>query len=161
MNIPTRGENILDLMYRNNKSGLNKVSALPPLGKADHDIIFAEIDISVHRPHKSEYRKAKWDNLKSRLEKLFQTICLADPKCSANDLWKQFKDSLIECMNNYIQQKPISSKQRLHWVYKAIRKLIQARNKVYVKLQRSKSPRLREKVRNIRHRLQTQMRQAY
>ena len=35
------------------------------------------------------------------------------------------------------------------------------RNKVYVKWQRSQSPRLREKLRTIRHKLQTQMRQAY
>ena len=69
-------------------------------------------------------------------------MCLADPKCSANDLLKQFKESLIEGMNNYIPQKPISSKQRLPWVNEAIRKLIQARNKVYVKWQRSISPRL-------------------
>ena len=42
----------MDLMLTNNRSGLNKVSTLPPLGKADHDIIYAEVDISVHRPHK-------------------------------------------------------------------------------------------------------------
>ena len=52
VNIPTRGENILYLMLTNNRSGLNKVSTLPPLGKAHHDIIYAEVDISVHRPHK-------------------------------------------------------------------------------------------------------------
>ena len=88
-------------------------------------------------------------------------MCLADLKCSANDLWKQFKDSLIEGMNQYIPQKPISSKHRLPWVDKAIKTLIQARNTVYVKWQRSKSPRLPEKLRTIRHRLQKQMRQAY
>ena len=79
-------------------------------------------------------------------------MCLADRKCSANDIWTQFKDSLIEGMNNYIPQKPLSSKQR---------KLIQARNKVYVKLQHSKSPQLREKLRTIRHKSQIQMWQAY
>ena len=42
VNIPTRGENILDLMFTNNRSGLNKVSILPPLGKTDHDIIYAD-----------------------------------------------------------------------------------------------------------------------
>ena len=52
VNTPTRGENILDLMFTNNRSGLNKVSTLPPLGKTDHDIIYAEVDISVHLPYK-------------------------------------------------------------------------------------------------------------
>ena len=95
------------------------------------------------------------------MNNFFQTMCLADPKCSANDLWKQFEDSLIEGMNQYIPQKTIISKHRLPWVDKANTKLTQARNKVYVKWQRSNSPRLREKLRTIRHRLQKQMRQAY
>ena len=125
-NIPTRGENILDLMFTSNRSGLNKVSTLPPLRKAEHDIIYAEVDISVHCPHKSVrkvflYRKAKWDDVKSRLKNLFQIMCPADPQCSANDLWKQFKDSLIEGMDQYIPQKAISSKHRLPWVDKAIK----------------------------------------
>ena len=166
MNIPTRGGSILDLKFTNNRSGLNEVSTLPPLAKSDYDIIYAKVDISENRPHKPVrkvflYRKARWDNLTSRLKTLFQTMCLADLKCSANDLWKQFKDSLIEGMNQYIPQKPISSKHRLPWVDKAIKTLIQARNTVYVKWQRSKSPRLPEKLRAIRHRLQKQMRQAY
>ena len=48
-------------------------------------------------------------------------MCLADPKCSAIDLLKPFKDSLIEGMNQYIPQKPISSKHKLPWVNKAIK----------------------------------------
>ena len=95
-------------------------------------------------------------------------MCLDDPLevfCKwPGHLWKQFKNSLIGGMKNFIPQKPFSSKQRLPWVYKAIRKLIQARNKhdkVYVKWHRSKSSGLREKLCTIRHKLQTQMRQAY
>ena len=39
VNIPTRGENISNIMFTE-KSWLNKVSALPPLGKADHQYNF-------------------------------------------------------------------------------------------------------------------------
>ena len=50
-------------MFTNNKSGLNKVSALLPLGKADHDIIFAELDIRVPVCRKVLInKKAKWDD---------------------------------------------------------------------------------------------------
>ena len=80
--------------------------------------------------------------------------------CVYNFCLKKIKDSLIEGMKQYIPQKPISSKHRLPWVDKAIKKLVQERNKVF-KWHRSKSPRLREKLRTIRHRLQKQMRQAY
>ena len=57
-------------------------------------------------------------------------MCLADPKCSANNIWKQFKDNLIEVMSQYIPQKPISSEPRLPWVNKGIKKLIYASNKL-------------------------------
>ena len=56
-------------------------------------------------------------------------LCLVDPKCSANDLCKQCKDSLIEGMKQYIPQKPISSKSILRCVKQAIINLLQARNK--------------------------------
>ena len=36
---PTRGGNILDLLFTNNKSTLQHFVIMPPLGKSDHDII--------------------------------------------------------------------------------------------------------------------------
>ena len=42
---PTRGGNILDLLFTNNKSTLQNVVIMPPLGKSDHDIIYAEINV--------------------------------------------------------------------------------------------------------------------
>ena len=109
VNIPTLGENILYLVFTNNKSGLNKVSStLPPLGKADHDIIYAEVDISVHRPHKPVskvflYRKAKCGDLKSRLNPSFKQCALL----IQNVLQITFGNNsrtVIEGMNKYIPQ---------------------------------------------------------
>ena len=95
-------------MFTNNKSGLNKVSSLPPLGRADHDVIFIEVDISAHRSQKPPrkvflYRKARWRELKEKLTALLQTMRQSGPKYSANDLWNLFKDSLLEGMRHYIQ----------------------------------------------------------
>ena len=63
---PTRGGNILDLLFTNNKSTLQNVVIMPPLGKSDHDIIYAEINVWHNRVctlHRKVFviRKADWD----------------------------------------------------------------------------------------------------
>ena len=46
---PTRGDNILHLFLTNNKSALQNFETLPPIGKADHDIVYIEIDARPNR----------------------------------------------------------------------------------------------------------------
>ena len=46
---PTRRGNILDLLFTNNKSTLQNFFIMPPLGKSDHDIICAEINVRPNR----------------------------------------------------------------------------------------------------------------
>ena len=73
-------------------------------------------------------------------------------------------DSLINGMNKCISHTSLFHlwKHTLPWVNKAIEKLIQAKNTVYVKLQCSKSPRLKFEKSYVRTDiLQKQMRQAY
>ena len=43
--IPTRNDRTLDLLFTNSPSPVNRVKGMPPIGKADHDIIVVEYDI--------------------------------------------------------------------------------------------------------------------
>ena len=66
---PTRGDNILDLFLTNNKSALQNFETLPPIGKADHDIVYIEINARPNRqntPHRNVFifRNANWDGIK-------------------------------------------------------------------------------------------------
>ena len=81
---PTRGGNILDLLFTNNKSTLQNVVIMPPLGKSDHDIIYAEITVRPNRmsaPHRKVFvfRKADWDGIKRKLNALFEKRCKKTP----------------------------------------------------------------------------------
>ena len=72
---PTRGGNILDLLFTNNKSTLQHLQ----LGKSDHDIIYAEINVRPNRvctPHRKvfSFRKANWDGIKRKLNALFEKM---------------------------------------------------------------------------------------
>ena len=39
----------LDLLLTNSPSPVNRVKGMPPIGKADHDIVYVEYDIKAKR----------------------------------------------------------------------------------------------------------------
>ena len=49
VNIPTRNDKTLDLLFTNALSPVNRVKGMPPIGKADHDIVYVEYDIKAKR----------------------------------------------------------------------------------------------------------------
>ena len=49
INIPTRNYKTLDLLFTNVPSPVNRVKGMPPIGKADHDIVYVGYDIKVKR----------------------------------------------------------------------------------------------------------------
>ena len=49
VNIPTRNDKTLDLLFTNTPSPVNRVKGMPPIGKADHNIVYVEYDIKAKR----------------------------------------------------------------------------------------------------------------
>ena len=49
VNIHTRNDKTFDLLLTNSPSPVNRVKGMPPIGKADHDIVFVEYDIKTKR----------------------------------------------------------------------------------------------------------------
>ena len=49
VNIPTRLDKTLYLLFTNFPSPVNRVKGVPPIGKADHDIVYIEYDIKAKR----------------------------------------------------------------------------------------------------------------
>ena len=47
VNIHTREGETLDLLLTNSPSPVNRVKGMPPIGKADHDIVYVEYDIKA------------------------------------------------------------------------------------------------------------------
>ena len=95
---PTRNERTLDLLLMNNPSNLNKLCTLPPIGLADHDIVYAEIDTWLKRetPRKvMKYKEANWNKIKKDLENTLTTINNIYEKSDTNILWNTFKNDII------------------------------------------------------------------
>jgi hypothetical protein len=67
VNIPTRGDNVLDIFLTNMPSHVHSTKTLPPISSSD--IVFHEIKINRGRPLQSKreiqcYNKANWNCLK-------------------------------------------------------------------------------------------------
>ena len=49
VNIPTRLDKTLDMLFTNVPSPVNRVKGMPPIGKADHALVYNEYDIKAKR----------------------------------------------------------------------------------------------------------------
>ena len=116
---PTRGDRTLDLILTNIPSIVNKVETMPPIGNADHDIVYAECALSLKRnkkmPRKTyQYRKANWENIKQDVNKLTQEIKGHYHSSSADDLWNTFIERLHQSVQKNIPQKTITNKKKTY-----------------------------------------------
>ena len=134
---PTRGDNILDLLFTNNKSTLQHLQ----LGKSDHDIIYAEINVRPNRvctPHRKvfSFRKADWDGIKRKLNALFEKMQENSKQPPVDELWNTFKITLLDGMLEFIPQKMTKSKHSLPWVTLNSRKLMRSKRRLYTKFKK-------------------------
>ena len=161
VDIETRKDRTLDLFFTNNPSSVNKMTTLPPIGKADHDIVYLEIDTWLKRvrelPRKIlKFNKANWENIKADLAVLLTTIQNKYKHSNVNELWEYFKIDLIKSIETNVPHKMITYKHRLPWVTDKLRKLINKKNKAYQK--RKKDP---EKYKKLKQIVQKELRTEY
>ncbi len=147
---PTRKDRTLDLFLVTNPSSVNKITTLPPIEKADHDIVYIELDTRLKRvrevPRKiMKFNKANWENIKSDLQKVLEKIQLKnnDTRNTVDTLWNIFKSELITSIESNVPHKIITYRHRLPWVTPNLRKLINKKNKA----ERQKDP---ENFKNLR-----------
>ena len=72
VNIHTREDKTLDLLLTNSPSPVNRVKGMPPIGKADHDIVYVEYDIKAKRIQQAPrkiflYKRADMDGRRDHL----------------------------------------------------------------------------------------------
>ena len=163
---PTRGENILDLICTNNPSRVNRVHTIP--GIADHDGVFAELDVRPIRPKQKRrsiplYRKADWENLQLHQEKLHSRVVAACESSSASDLWCMFRDGVQEGIRQFIPHKIAKTRDNLPWLTQDIKKLMRKRDKCYAKLKKAKQDKtkLKSTLKSLKHQIQREVRSAY
>jgi hypothetical protein len=94
---------------------LNKLTTLPPIGLADHDIVYIELDTWLKRVRETpskimRYDNANWKNIRTDLNDTMRTIKDKYTSCKANELWNIFKVDLIKSIETNIPHKMITYK---------------------------------------------------
>ena len=112
VNIPTRNDETLDLLFTNAPSPVNRIKGMPPIGKADHDILYVEYDIKAKRIKQAShkiylYKRADMVGLKDHMAQFKDTYLSEDHShMSVNDMWVKFKTGLVEAVERFIPSKP-------------------------------------------------------
>ena len=165
---PTRGDNILDLFAVSNPTLVNRIETMP--GISDHDVVFAEIDVSPKRYQQQRrqipiYTKAKWDKIKDDLKVTHIKLQKEKDKKDVNSLWNILKTDLLHSIKQHIPHKTTSKKDRPPWIKGKVRSMIRARHRIHKKIKTTKENtqlmEMERKMRDLKHNIRRETRKAY
>ncbi|XP_060578328.1 uncharacterized protein LOC132735405, partial [Ruditapes philippinarum] len=133
---PTRKGRILDLFFTSHPTLIQRHVVGPPIGLSDHDILsvttFIKPVINKLPPRTVfNYRKADWRKIKDRVLS-FQHEFLRNMHNNTVDVnWNNFKQILLESMEQYIPKKTVKGKSDIPWLSKNIKRLIKKKRYLY------------------------------
>ena len=109
-----------------------------------HDAIFGEVDISQkkitnEKPSVRVYSKINRDGCLIFLNKWSEEFETNKNGKDANELWIEFKDALNHSASNFIPSKKIRKQDRLPWINRKTRSLVEKRNKAFRDMKNLKS----------------------
>ena len=122
VNISTRNDKIHDLLFTNTQSPVIRVKGMPPIGKADHDIVYVEYYIKAKRIKRAShniylYKRADMVGLKDHMAQFKDAYLLEDHShMSVNDMWVKFKTGLVGAVERFIPSKMTKTKYSVPWL---------------------------------------------
>ena len=140
---------------------------MPPIGKADHDIIYVEYDIKAkgiqQAPRKIYlYKRADMEGLRDHLAQFRDSSLSSDHShMSVNDMWVSFKSEVLVAIESFIPTKMCKTKNSLPWIDHLIKRLIRKREKLYFRARKSSSPDIKNHYKRFRAHVQKAIRDAY
>ena len=167
VNIHTRNDKTLDLLLTNSPSPVNRVRGMPPIGKADHDIVYVEYDIKAKRIQQAPrkiflYNRSDMGGLRDHLARFRDSFLSSDHShMPVNDMWVSFKSEVLEAIERFIPTKMTKTKYCLPWIDSSIKSLIRKRDKLYFRALRSSSPDIKNHYKRFRAHVQKAIRDAY
>ena len=167
VNVHTRNDKTLDLLFTNSPSPVNRVKGMPPIGKADHDIVYVQYDVKAKRIQQAPrkiflYNRADMGGLRDHLARFRDSFLSSDHShMPVNDMWVSFKSEVLEAFERFIPTKMTKTKYSLPWIDSSIKRLIRKRDKLYFRARRSSSPDVKNHYKRFRAHVQKAIRDAY
>ena len=140
---------------------------MPPIGKADHDIVYVEYDIEAKRIKQASrkiylYKRADMVGLKDHMAQ-FKNAYLSEDHShmSVNDMWVKFKTGFVEAVERFIPSKMTKTKYSVPWIDATIKRLVKKRHKLYLRARKSKDPDVKIHYKRFRAHVQKVLSDAY
>ena len=136
MQKPTRGNNILDLVFTNDCDLIHTCEVGEPLSNSDHNIVRIKLNLQISTRENvllvPNYKKANFSNIK-RMLKLINWNQLLEDTC-VEEMYDKFTAKLSYILNNNIPHKPrrIDQNKPL-WMTSFLSKMIGDKRKAYKK----------------------------
>ncbi|MEL7079452.1 MAG: endonuclease/exonuclease/phosphatase family protein [Cyanobacteria bacterium J06582_2] len=129
---PTRGNNILDLVFSTEENIVTKLDVGEKLGKGDHNMIRFEIKVSNPRNQKSfkklNFKRANFDRLRAEIRDINTS-----GNMNVEDIWQSHKASFMIAQSYCIPQTEVKANKTENpkWFTRNIEKAIKNRQKSY------------------------------
>ena len=155
------------LVNQGSPSPVNRVKGMPPIGKADHDIVYVEYDIKAKRIQQAPrkiylYKRADMDGLRDHLARYRDSFLSSDHShMSVNDMWVSFKSEVLAAIERFISSKMTKTKYNSPWIDSSIKRLIKRRDRLYFRARKSSSPDIKSHYKRFRAHVQKIIRDAY
>ena len=129
---PTRGNNVLDLVFSSEDNMISNVCVGEKLGKSDHYMVRFEIEASFSRSErlfaKPNFKRANFRRMRSEVEEI-----AVSEEIEVEGKWQSFKTKYIKAQSNCIPQMKINTSRtdQPKWFNRDIGKAIRDRQKAY------------------------------
>ena len=162
---PTRGNNILDLFFTNNKDLIKKSEVIS--GVSDHEAVVIEsrLFIKVKKPKKRVtrlWKKVDMTKLKSDA-KNFSTLFKQthSKKSDINSMWSCIKVNIHQLIDEHVPTKTTSTKVHQPWITTETKRLIRNKGKWYKKAKKRDDSKSWKKYKDYKKRVQRLSRKSH
>ena len=117
---PTRKDGILDLFHTSNPTLVNRFTTTPPLtAKADHDIVFIDLNTRPHLPQQSPntrylYNKADWEGMKKKMSSYRL------PVAPVQEQWDDLEATIKSLVESFVPSRPPKSPKHKPWITREV-----------------------------------------
>lgn len=158
----TRGDNILDLLFTSHPTLIEKIRSLPPIGKADHDVILCDAAVEpVRSKHQRReiflWKRANMDAIREEIKNNYKEC---DNIRDINLIWAKFKGMINDLMRKHIPTKFTRSRPSHPWIDTHLNRLTRRKNRAHQKARRTKNNRDRNRYNKLKTSCQREIRLA-
>ena len=161
---PTRGNNILDLIFALNPAQMDKVEVIS--GISDHHAVTAFFSGKLQvnkKPRRTiyMYKRANKDVLTEEIRKLKDQVVETANNRNAEENWNYFKEGLNNIVEKNVPKKLTSNRISLPFITRHIKRLIRQRKRRYDRAKKSGSECDKEAYRNIQKEITKEINEAH